>query len=140
MLHYLPGRIGDAFSAIKTPSLIQIVVLYAYYIVFWVLFGIVFIGFVCSVFPVGYEHWVVVGSSVAMAFCIGFIIVFVPGGIGVRESALYVMLNTLLPGSASLIVAIGSRLWVMLGEVISLGMALIWKGKNVSLRQEYENK
>ncbi len=61
------------------------------------------------------------------AVAVGFLAVFAPGGLGVREVSLVWLLAAVLPqpepGLTSLL-AIASRLWITLGEAIALVMAL----------------
>jgi uncharacterized membrane protein YbhN (UPF0104 family) len=124
-LKLLPGKAGKLFSGLQPPALRLMLALYLYYILFWVLFGAAFLCFVLSLYPLPYENWIPVGASIAMGFFAGFIFVIFPGGIGVRESALYLLLSPLLPTTVNVLVVVGSRAWVMFGEALSLGMALL---------------
>lgn len=130
LLRFIPGRIGKAIVSIQLPSLTHLAGLYIYYVVFWVLFGIVFVCFASAVYPIPYQNWIHVGSAIAFAFFSGFVIVFFPGGIGIREAILYVLLITSLPHPACLLISVGSRLWVMLGEGFSICLVLIWQRHN----------
>jgi uncharacterized membrane protein YbhN (UPF0104 family) len=60
-----------------------------------------------------------------MGFFLGFIAIIFPGGVGVRESALYALLLPVLPAPVSLAIAAGSRLWTMFGEAVSLGAIVL---------------
>jgi hypothetical protein len=99
----------------------------AYYILYWVLCGGFFLCFVLSIYPVNYKDWLLVGSSFPLCYFIGFIVLFAPGGIGIRESALYMTLSSVLPDEVNLLVSIGSRLWLIAGEVLFLLMAYLLK-------------
>lgn len=124
-LKLLPGKAGRIFSGLQPPRLRLMLALYLYYILFWALFGAAFLCFVSSLYPLPPENWIPVGASIAMGFFAGFIFVFFPGGIGIRESALYLLLSPLLPTTANVLVVVGSRAWVMFGEVLSLAMVLL---------------
>ncbi|OGT33672.1 MAG: hypothetical protein A2W28_03090 [Gammaproteobacteria bacterium RBG_16_51_14] len=120
MLRFMPGRVGKAFANVALPSLGHIFTIYCYYVLFWCLFGLAFVVFSNMIFPLDYEIWLPVGSSLALGFFAGFIILFVPGGIGVRETTLYFLLVPHMPDAQALLLAITSRLWIMCGELLSL--------------------
>ena len=123
LLRYLPGKIGRSFSKVSLPSFRDMIALYVYYLLFWCLFGITFILFVNMLHPLPPRQWLPVGSSIGLSFFAGFVMVFVPGGIGVRESVLYVLLEPLITAPAALVVSVGSRVWIMAGEGLSLALA-----------------
>jgi glycosyltransferase 2 family protein len=127
LLRFLPGRLGKAMGSIKPPGLKRIAGLYFYYVFFWILFGGIFICFVSSIYPVAAQNWVYIGSSLPFAFFSGFVVVFFPGGIGIREMTLFLLLRPFLPHSACLLISIGSRLWIMTGEGVCLMLIMIWK-------------
>lgn len=128
LLCLIPGRIGKAIATVRLPPLSRIIGLYIYYVLFWVIFAVVFVCFVYAVHPIPVSYWTHIGSTISLAFAIGFVLVFFPGGIGVREATLYFLLQPLLPHTACLLISIGSRLWIMLGEGFSLLLVLIWTG------------
>lgn len=127
LLRFIPGPIKKALQSTRLPRVPVILGLYLYYTLFWILFGLVFVCFVYSVFPGPVENIIHTGSAIALAFFAGFILVFFPGGIGIRETALYLMLIPSLPHSVCLVISIGSRLWVMLGEGMSICLVLGWR-------------
>ena len=126
LLRKLPGRAGKAMLEIKLPTMRYTIGLYVYYLLFWILFGAVFLCFASATHPVAYEHWLPVGASIALAFFVGFVVIFAPGGIGVRESTLYLLLLPFLPEATSLVISIASRLWIMAAEVITLSVVLLY--------------
>jgi len=124
----LPGRVGRAFSVMPLPSLPKLVRIYLFYMVFWVLMGGVFFLFISSFHRLAPAQGV--QAALALAFFIGFVVFFVPGGIGIREATLLLLLLPILPPEVCVLAAVGSRLWIMLGEGLSLDLVLlIGKGK-----------
>lgn len=121
---YLPGRPGRLLKSVTLPSVRRIFLLYLYYLGFWVIFGLVFVCFVLSICPLPILAWVPVGASLSLSFLLGFIAVFSPSGIGVRESALYLLLLPYMPHAASLLISVTSRFWMMLGEGVSVALAV----------------
>jgi len=127
LLRYIPGKIGHVFANAKLPSAMRVFALYLYYTGFWAAFGFVFVVFIASLQTVPLQAVLPLGGSMGLSFALGFVAVFAPGGLGVRESALYFLMLPYLPPSACLLIAIGSRLWIMAGEAISLLLALcLW--------------
>ena len=126
----LPGRVGRAFSVVPLPSLPKLIRIYIFYVVFWVLMGGVFFLFISSFHRLAPAQGVQAASALALAFFIGFVVFFFPGGIGIREATLLLLLSPILPPEVSVLAAVGSRLWIMLGEGLSLGLILlIGRGK-----------
>jgi hypothetical protein len=132
LLRYIPGRIGSSFAAVRLPTANHIFFLYLYYSIFWVLFGAAFATFTHMLFPLTGQKWLLVGSSMAMGFFAGFIILFAPGGIGVREATLYFLLLPHMPEAQATILAVTSRLWIMSGEMLSLLIIEIIYRRSVS--------
>jgi len=129
LLGYLPGKIGEAFSSLKLPLIRHIFILYIYYVVFWILFGVVFVCFVLSIYSVPSEHWIQIGGSIALGFSIGFIFIIFTGGIGIREATIYLLLAPILTPAASALISVGSRICVISGEALSLLLMLIVKNR-----------
>jgi uncharacterized membrane protein YbhN (UPF0104 family) len=55
----------------------------------------------------------------------GFLVVVVPGGIGVREAVFVAIVQTSLPGEAAATIAIASRLVFVSGDVLGAGLAVL---------------
>lgn len=116
LLRYLPGKIGIAFSKVEVPSIWYIFSIFLFYIVFWCLFGICFVFFVSLLCPVSKDLWLPIASSISLSFFVGFVIIFIPGGVGIRESVLYFILVPYIQEISALLIAISSRIWIMTGE------------------------
>ena len=130
LLGFLPGNIGKIFSSLKLPLMRHIIILYVYYVVFWILFGAVFVCFVLSIYSVPSENWIHLGGAIALGFSIGFIVIIFPSGIGIREATIYLLLAPVLTPAASALISVGSRIWIISGEVLSLLLILIVKNRS----------
>lgn len=128
LLRRLPGPIGKAFVEVRLPTTMQLVGLYSYYLAFFMLFGLNFSIFAKSLYDLPLQMFPYLGASIALAFCIGFIAIIFPSGIGIREGVLFLLLSAVLPDSVSLLIAVASRLWVTFTEAIAVGIALLWRG------------
>jgi glycosyltransferase 2 family protein len=127
LLRFLPGKIGKGLGSVSLPNIVSMIGLYIYYIIYWILFGFAFICFIYAIYPLPIELWLYTGSAFAFAFFVGFIIAFVPGGIGIREASLYFLLIGFLPDASCLFISGGSRLWIMFGEGVCILVVFIWR-------------
>jgi uncharacterized membrane protein YbhN (UPF0104 family) len=90
----------------------------AYGIAFW-LFGLALLGDAApGLLPASAAF---IGSYVA-----GIIAVFAPGGLGVREAALVALLSPVVGPAPALLLAIGSRLWLVALEILTALGVLGW--------------
>lgn len=121
----LPGRTGAAFAGMVMPSNLALVGLSAFYVGFWLLVGCAFWDFSQALAP-GLPLSVAV-NGMALGFFAGFIVFLAPGGFGVREAVLYAVLVGHTSPSLALTLAVGSRVWFMAGELVSLVLAAILK-------------
>jgi|CXWL01.1.fsa_nt_gi uncharacterized membrane protein YbhN (UPF0104 family) len=89
------------------------------YILAWVTYGA---SFWCMTIGLGLPpgpFWTVVAAYGA-AYLIGFVALFAPGGLGVREGILTVVLAPYLPVGLSAAVAVISRFWMTIVELAGL--------------------
>ena len=96
-------------------------------LMYWLITGIGFYYITVAVTPNGASlTWLQTSSIFSLAWCVGFVIVVAPAGIGVRESALSLLLSQSMPVSEALSVAIIARLWWTVTEAIYIIIALVW--------------
>ena len=94
------------------------------YFLFWIYFGIAFFLFIKSVHPLQYHQLFRLIGVYPLAWSIGFLSLVTPGGLGVRESILSVLLTLCLPPATVKLVALLSRLWMLSSELFVGGIAL----------------
>jgi uncharacterized membrane protein YbhN (UPF0104 family) len=63
-------------------------------------------------------------GAYALAWAVGFLIVFFPGGIGPREVALIAVLVPVMPSASALVVALASRVVMTIGDLAWAGAGL----------------
>jgi uncharacterized membrane protein YbhN (UPF0104 family) len=63
-------------------------------------------------------------GAYALAWAVGFLIIFFPGGIGPREVALIAVLAPVMPSASALVVALASRVVMTLGDLVWAGAGL----------------
>lgn len=63
-------------------------------------------------------------GAYALAWSVGFLVVFFPGGIGPREAALIAVLSPVMPAASALVVALASRMVMTIGDLLWAGAGL----------------
>jgi len=64
-------------------------------------------------------------GAFALAWAVGFLVVVIPAGAGVREAALVVALSPALPAAGALLVALASRLLLIMADLSLAGAAVL---------------
>jgi len=97
-------------------------------LVVWLVYGLCFHYFILSVVP---EAKLSLFDSIgiyAVGYIIGFLAVFAPGGIGVRELLFTGLLSGSLGVMSATVVALVSRIWLTLAEMVPLVIMLLISG------------
>lgn len=103
-----------------------------WYAVLWIIFGIatamIYRGF--PGVPIATMSWLI-GVNVA-AWLIGYVSIITPMGLGVREVAFVKLSAQVLSNTVASIIALVTRIWLVVGEVLFLGLVLIWSRRQRS--------
>jgi hypothetical protein len=94
------------------------------FIVSWLLHSLAFYVLVNAITPIGSVNIFKFATILPLCWVIGYIILLAPGGLGVREAMLVVMLGEFLPQEVALAIAIIQRIWFTVVEGINILMAL----------------
>jgi uncharacterized membrane protein YbhN (UPF0104 family) len=99
------------------------------YLLLWCCCGLAFFLFVKSLSPLGWRQFPAMMGIYATAWTVGFLSVVTPGGLGIREGVLSLLLSAYLPPATATLVALLSRLWSLAADVVLAGgaIALRWK-------------
>tara|TARA_Y100000310_G_scaffold305302_1_gene345310 strand:- start:151 stop:1044 length:894 start_codon:yes stop_codon:yes gene_type:complete len=89
------------------------------FIVAWIILGIGFYLMVYAIYPVSLSLLLPFTGIFALAWALGFVMIFLPAGLGFREAVLTYFLSMFLPTPIAIIVAIVSRLWLVSGEILT---------------------
>ena len=100
-----------------TPSAGTVVLLVVGYAVYWAITGLAFAALMASLAPLAAGDIPLVVAAYAAAYAAGFLALLTPAGLGIREGVLVVALAPVLPAGPALVVALVSRLWMMLVEL-----------------------
>jgi len=105
------------------PSAGTVAWLVAGYAAYWVVTGLAFAALVASLYPLAAGDVPLVVAAYAAAYAAGFLALLTPAGLGVREGVLVVALAPVLPAGPARVVALVSRVWMMLVELAGAGVA-----------------
>jgi glycosyltransferase 2 family protein len=122
LLLKLMKRPGVKFSI----TVKQGVAIYIGYAVSWIAYGVSFWLFMISILPHANVPLVAAIGTFVLGYMIGYIAIFTPGGFGVRELIVTLLLSPYI-GAVSAGVAVASRIWNLAVEVIALIIA--WRIK-----------
>ena len=102
----------------------------------WICQGLAFFLFVRSLVSVQWTDAGVLTASFAFAWVVGFLSFLTPGGLGVREGLLGILLANYMPSSEATLIALLCRVWVLSAEVILAGIAFFLQKFTYSLDPE----
>ena len=91
----------------------------------WLLFGVHAWLLIGEFAGRGGDRFTLALGAYALAWAVGFLIIFVPGGIGAREVALVAVLAPVMPSGAALVVALASRVVMTIGDLFWAGTGLV---------------
>jgi len=86
----------------------------------WVVIG--FSGYILAIglgFDISLPKIIAITASMSVAWLIGFISAMTPGGLGIREGVMYVMLNNIVPVHVALILPVASRIIFLVAELLT---------------------
>jgi uncharacterized membrane protein YbhN (UPF0104 family) len=106
-----------------TPSAGTVAWLVAGYALYWAVTGLAFAALVAALHPLAAGDVPLVVAAYAAAYAAGFLALLTPAGLGVREGVLVVALAPVLPAGPALVVALVSRVWMMLVELAGAAVA-----------------
>ena len=92
----------------------------------WLCQGFAFFLFVRSFAPVQWADVGVLTACFAFAWIVGFLSFLTPGGLGIREGLLGVLLANYMPETQATFVALVCRLWMLSAEMLLAGTAFLF--------------
>ncbi|MFD3259459.1 lysylphosphatidylglycerol synthase domain-containing protein [Paenibacillus lentus] len=126
ILNFILMKLKRNPIVIKTSFLTMIKILLLYCIS-WFIMGLGFVMLIDSMIDleIAFSMYFNLTGSFAFSSMVGLISFFAPSGIGVREGVLLFLLQNQFSSTESLIISVGSRLWVIIGDVILIGSAFL---------------
>ena len=99
-------------------SLRRIALLIAHYVTAWLVLGIGFWMFASSVQMLPLQSIPVLAGGFPLAWVIGFVTVFAPGGFGIREGVVALLLAAFMPVAVAGVIAVAFRLLQIVSELV----------------------
>lgn len=103
------------------------------HILLWICQGLAFFLFVNSLTPVEWVHAGILAACYAFAWIIGFLSFLTPGGLGVREGLLALLLANYMPAPQATLVSLLCRVWMLSAECVLAGVAFSLRRQNVGV-------
>ena len=107
-------------------------VLVAGYALYWGVAGLAFGAFAASVYQPAGRHLPLLVAAFAAAYAAGFLSLLTPGGLGVREGVLVLLMAAVMPAGIAAVVAVLARLWMMAVELLGSLVAQAVAGRRPS--------
>ncbi len=85
----------------------------------WVLLGFGFYLMAYAVSPIGIELFLPLSGVFAISWAAGFLVIVLPGGLGLREAVLGYLLAFFVPVPIAILLSLLSRLWLVSGEILT---------------------
>jgi len=90
----------------------------AVYLSLWLIYGLAIFGIANVLEPLPLSAFPPIASAYALAWVVGFLVLYVPSGLGVREGALAFLLSPFISPSLAALVALLVRVCEMSGEAL----------------------
>jgi len=97
-----------------------ILVFFLLYIIVWMIYSLAFYVFVSSLTSLESVNIFQFFTILPLCWVVGYIMIFAPGGIGVREGMLVIILGEFLPAEVALVIAVTQRIWFTIVEGINI--------------------
>jgi uncharacterized membrane protein YbhN (UPF0104 family) len=90
------------------------------YMIAWIVYGLAFSIFIKSLASYSFNLFPFITAIFAFSYIVGFLSVFVPGGIGVREGLMTLYLSGFFPPPVATLISLLSRLWLTAAEALGV--------------------
>ena len=104
----------------------QIIRLSVYFFGLWIAQIIGFFLLIRAIFPISITNIFTVSAAYTLSWIVGFAVVIAPGGLGVREGMMSLLLSSILPTPLAIAISFIARIWITVFEVVVffIGMAI----------------
>lgn len=111
----------------------------SFLVFFWLGIGAGFWLLIRSFLEVDLYLLPITTGAYALAWIVGFLAFFTPGGLGAREAVLILSLNLYLPITLSAIIAASARIWWIIGELVWVLFSFAWN-RFEQIKEENDGK
>ena len=89
-----------------------------WHLLLWVCQGFAFFLFINGLFPLEFSQLYPISRAYTLAWLIGFLSIVTPGGLGVREGVLTLLLSSYMPTTQATLCVLLYRVWTISAEII----------------------
>jgi glycosyltransferase 2 family protein len=113
----LAARLLRRDTALLPLSYGQILLLAVYHTLARLAIGVSFFCFAAALTPLDWGLLPVLTGIFVAAWVMGFVVVFAPQGLGVREGVMVLLLSFFMPVAAASVIAVAFRVWLSLRDL-----------------------
>jgi uncharacterized membrane protein YbhN (UPF0104 family) len=117
VVNFLLARIKQAPVDFRV-GLKQALVLFLLYLSAWIVAGIGLYSLIISFYPLGWKALFIFPGAFSLSWIIGFIVIFAPGGLGVREGLFALLIAPIVPEALNIVISLISRIWITISEIL----------------------
>lgn len=88
-----------------------------YYLLIWLFSGFWLLAIINSITNIDLSSWLIITGIYSAAWVIGFIIIFIPSGLGIRDIFIIGLLGQLIGIPQAILVTVAARIVYLIGEV-----------------------
>ncbi len=118
-----------------TISYFELLILSIYFLGLWAAQIIGYYFLINSIYSVHISKIYILGATYTLSWMSGFIVIFAPGGLGVREGMMSLLLSSFIPSPLAIAISFLSRVWITVFEIVVffIGLAIHkFSSKNIS--------
>lgn len=108
-------------------SYLHLLKLSVFFLGLWVAQIIGYYFLVDSIMPIPFYRIFSLAAAYTLSWMAGFIVVIAPGGLGVREGMMSILLSPILPAPLAIAISFIARIWITVFEIITFFMGLLVK-------------
>ncbi len=131
--HILSRVVNFLLKILKKPNIkitisySQILKLSIYFFGLWIAQIIGFYFLINAIYPMPISKIFTLSAAYTLSWMTGFVVIFAPGGLGVREGMMTLLLSSILPTPLAIAISFISRVWITLFEIVIFFVGLLVK-------------
>lgn len=130
---FLNRLINFALGIVKRPAInldisyFQILKLSIYFFGLWISQIIGFYFLINAIYPIALSKIFNLAGAYTLSWMTGFVVIFAPGGLGVREAMMTLLLSPILPAPLAIAISFIARVWITIFEIVIFFVGLLVK-------------
>jgi len=105
---------------------LQLLQLSVYFLGLWIAQIVGFYFLINSIYPINISKVSHLAAAYTLSWMSGFVVIFAPGGLGVREGVMSLLLSSFIPSPLAIAISFLSRVWITVFEIVVffIGLAI----------------